>query len=418
MQRQSPVKISLRRLLTLCVTVLCAAAVPTQSAELTMAYVQGKAPGERFALGDHGNAWLFHRGGQCYALLPRHVLVDPAVHRDYRYAELKLARPGQPMSPALADRCAVFKSMDLALMRVSGIEALADCGDELVGAPSIDAELSRDVPITLAIATEFGQLQSIPMRLRSVGGSEANIFHVLTQDPGFELTGGMSGGLFIADDGTLMGMLLNVSGSAERASRADARALRFDDMAATLARYFADPASVATVDQPSCDAPQSAQTVSAAEGITLPATPPAHAAANRADMACGAAVIGWSASPLGPEFRPENLVGREGAKATWRASANGEATVDLQLCPAPGNTVSEVRIDHSGCESGDDRGAQVEVLVGQGPEEGFTSLGYGALEGASELEVKSGVPMLGRQLRLRFVVSGNQTLCAGPLQVR
>lgn len=418
MRVESRSHVSLGSLFLLYILALWAAPSPAHSGELTMAYARDQAVRESTALGDHGNAWLFHRGGECYALLPRHVLVNSDLHRNYRYVRLRVAGPDRPMPFAEADRCAVFKSMDLALMRVTGVENLADCGDELVGMPSIDTDLSRQAPITLTITTKFGQLLSIPMRLRSVGGSHPNIFYLDTQDPGYALTGGMSGGVVVAEDGTLMGMLLTVPARGARESRAGARALRFDRIGDVLAQYFADPTSVATVDHPSCNGAAPRRPSSKNVTRPVPGTTGTQAGLGRANRACGAAVIGWSVPPLGPKFRPGNLVGRGGAKATWRANATGQATVDIRLCPTPGNTVSEVRIDPGKCESGDDHDVAVEVLLRESAGAGFTSLGYGTIKRPTALDVKSGVPLLGGQLRLRFITSGSQTLCAGPLEVK
>ena len=43
--------------------------------------------------GTHGQAYLFHRGGACFALTPRHVLKDD--QRDETYVRLILARAGR-----------------------------------------------------------------------------------------------------------------------------------------------------------------------------------------------------------------------------------------------------------------------------------------------------------------------------------
>ena len=67
--------------------------------------------------GNEGQAFLFTRAGQCYALLPEHVL------NGADYAKLTVAPVLAALSPrsAQADRCYTWTKDDLALTKVSGL---------------------------------------------------------------------------------------------------------------------------------------------------------------------------------------------------------------------------------------------------------------------------------------------------------
>jgi hypothetical protein len=401
-------------------TILCAQ--PAAGAPLALAYVQGGSATDGGTGGDHGNAWLFSRAGVCYALLPRHVLADPQLQRDDRYASLAIVRPGRTGLTAQADRCAVFKGADLTLMRVSGVESLGECGAPLLGLPGIDAVLAREPALMLAMSDEHGQVQNIPLLLRAIaapardpgarGAEETDFFWVIPRDAGFKLTGGMSGGL-VLDGEDVLGMLISVPTAEARSARDGAQVLRIDRASLLLTRYFQSPASVAEVDQPGCNERTPASPAASPAATAGTATRPG----NRAAASCGAQTQEWSAPPLSAAYRPENLVGAGGELGLWRAASAEDVTVDVHLCGT--RPVSEVVIDSSRCDTSDNRGASVEVLRRAGPQAGYTSLGYTAMDGPGRHVVDAGGdPRLASDLRLRFVVAAQTTVCSGPLEVR
>lgn len=390
-----------------------------QADTLSLAFIEGESTQSHATSEEHGNAWLFNRGGTCFALTPAHVLKDTEHNREYRYARVLIVRPGRTAIEAQADRCAVLKDQDLAIVKVTGVGSIAECGQPWIGQANIDSLLGVNNDMSLSVAGEWGQYQNIPMILRAGGAQNPDTFAIEAKSTSLKLTGGMSGGLVYVGN-SLVGMLLSVPTDASRASREGSMVLRIDRISTMLTRYFDSAASVADVDAPSCEAVSHDGRGPPSTGRTLngPGETELRGLPNRADESCGALVTGWNVPATRADSRPENLLGRGGGSAMWRATAtDGEARVDLRLCGTPTSTVSKVIVDTSGCEGSDDVNASVEALVRSDPQAAYSSLGYGKLSQLGRLEISTGSPMLARELRLRFLTSGKGNLCAGALQV-
>jgi len=378
-----------------------------------LAYVRSASSRSDEAQGHHGSAWLFHRGGVCYAATPRHLFIgEKGTHRDDRYARVVVVRPGRSSIEAQGDRCAVFRDHDLALVRVSGVADLADCGSVLIGQSSVDPLLAVAAEASLRTATESGSFVRRALGVRSARVNDPDHFWVSPSAERDELTRTMSGGHVTIQD-RLAGFLLGVSD--EHPTQGMAKVLRSDRVSVLLTRLFGD-SSQASVDSPPCLRPTPDGPATAAALRT--AATGNHVGANRAARDCGASVRAWSSPPISPAFRPDHLVGVAEASGRWRAQAAEEVTVDVRLCGPISSPISRLRFVTSGCPSEDNASTDVEVIV-LGPSlTPVTSLGYARVPASGVVEI-GGAPVLGRDLRLRFITrsQGSGPVCAGPLFV-
>jgi hypothetical protein len=336
-----------------------------------------------------GNAWLFNRGGQCYAVTPRHVLLDAQNARDDHYARLVIARVGQQATEAVGERCAVFKKYDLAMLRVSGIARLSDCGRVLSGIADEDALLARSQQAALVTAASSGRFERTSLAIRQVT-SNPDYFRVAVTADRDRLVEGMSGGLITIQD-RLAGFLISVGSDSD--TEGTGKVLR-SDRAAILITRLLDSANDPGEVEGHCALPQ------ASPVMNVPAS------RNLASATCGAMVTQWSAAPLSDAGRPESLVGAAGPNDVWRVEGKDEVTVGIQLCKTMQATVTSVSLDTTGCPAGDNQGADVEVSSQVVPEESFQSLGYGAVPAAGVLVISPGSPQASRRLLLRFVLHG------------
>jgi hypothetical protein len=138
--------------------------------------------------------------------------------------------PGRTAGEAEADRCAVFKGEDIAIVGVTGVGNLAECGQPLIGIANIDSFLGLSNDMSLSVAGERGQYQNIPMMLRAGGAQSPDTFAVEAKSASVKLTGGMSGGLIYIGN-NLVGMLLSVPTDVSRANREGSMVLRIDHVA-------------------------------------------------------------------------------------------------------------------------------------------------------------------------------------------
>lgn len=388
-----------RRLLML--ALLAASGAHSQN----VAYLRSlQSPGAQESVAQ-GNAWLFHRGNQCYAVTPRHVLADPAEGRDDRYARLVVVRAGRPPAEAMGERCAVFKREDLAVLRVSGVEDLAECGEVFAGTADIDALLAQSQHASLLTAVKSGRFEYSNLGIRAVTASDPDHFWVAPEADRDRMTEGMSGGLVLIA-GQMAGFLQSVSAETQGPTAGMAKVLKADYAAIMLNRLL-DGSLSSDEEEGICTQPKaSAATRESVE--------------NRASAGCGASILGWSAPAASSATFPDNLLGAKGPDGRWRASASGEVDIDVQLCPAANPAISTVRVDTNGCHAGDDDGVDLEALVRAQPGGPYVSLGYGAVPPSGTLDIHTGNPTIGRQVRLRFVPRDGRThaVCAGGLMVR
>ena len=348
-----------------------------------------------------GNAWLFSRGGQCFAVTPRHVLIDEQGIRDDRYARVVIARPGEAPIEAGADRCAVFKKYDLAVMRVSGVERMADCGRVLSGLADEGTLLGRSREAALITAASSGRFERSNLGIRQVT-SDPDYFRVAVTSDRDRLTEGMSGGLVTIQD-QLAGFLVTVGNDSE--TEDTGKVLRADKVSILLTRLLDGGLGTADVEG-TC----------ATRSVTLPSLTRTQ---NLASAACGAAVTRWSAPPLSEVNRPEALIGAAGPNALWRVAANSEVSVEIRLCGKVVPNVNSVSLDVSGCDASENQNVDLEVMSLANPGESFQSLGYGALPHMGIVTIETGTPHPSRELMLRFVPGRHivGTFCAQSLVV-
>lgn len=361
-----------------------------------VAYVEVASTGEGAPAGEHGVAWLFSRGGVCYGLTPLHVLRDESRGRDARYARLVVARPGATPGEAQADRCAISPEHDLALLRVSGLADLADCGRSLVGEPSTDELIASSSTGSLLSVTRAGSLRRSTLAIRAATVSEPNYFWVAPASDKDRLTQGMSGSLVAVRD-TWAGFLMSVQDAPDEPDGTKAKVLKIDRAIGLVHRmFFARAQSDGSTDACMERSPSS------------PAGRPAEPAPgrpgdlDRARESCGARVLHWSVPPLSENTRPENLLGDTQGHLFWRAANAGEVELDIGLCKHPQGRLSRVRMDATGCEANESGDYDVEALVRGGADGAYLSLGYGRLPPSGILEIVSDSPLVGGQIRLRF----------------
>jgi hypothetical protein len=384
--------------------------VTVESNAQELAYVRSQAEVGTVRSGAQGNAWLFSRGNECFAALPKHVLIDPATGRNDRYARVVVVRPGREPREAQGDRCAVWPDKDLALLHVSGVPDLHDCGRVLSGVANIDLLLGATTQVSLETATDSGRLERSTLEIRSAG-KDPDHFWVAPSTDRDRLGEGMSGGLVTVHD-ELAGFLLAVGIAADGPMAGMARVLRADRAALLIARALDRTGEMAGGEN-TC--------VSTARHERM--SDEGHASGapdlNRASASCGANVVGWGSPPVSPSVRPENLVGTAGPAGHWRTLTTVETTVDVRLCPTP-STVTIIRFDTSGCDPGDNLDLEFEVAIRVAPNSASTTLGYGRLRSGGDTEVTSGEALVADQVRLRFVAHGNSrhVLCLAPLIVR
>jgi hypothetical protein len=342
--------------------------------------------------GTHGQAYLFHRGGACFALTPRHVLKDD--QRDETYARLILARAGRAPLSAQADRCAYFPDIDLALMRVSGVDASADCGGLFAGQGGVEQVLAARVEGSLLTATDTGSQERRTLRLASTRVNDTDHFWVSPQSKADEPASGMSGGI-VAFQGRTIGFVL-ANNLSDNRYEDNWRVLRIDTVALRIGQLF-EGRSGAVIDSAQC----------LSGGPARPADRSvAGGAANFASAACGASVVAFSSPPQSNAERPENLI--DGDSATvWRSS--GPASVDLRLCGDRARPVRTVTLRPSPA-CGAAAGVEAEVFVRGHPRGPWTSLGIAGQASDGSITVSSASPL--NAYDIRAAVRG-QPACFG-----
>lgn len=397
--------------------VACAAGLASAD---SLSYIRAGGRTTEDAAGNAGAAWLFNRGGVCYAATPKHVLQKgPMPEEGYEtYAAFVFVRPGRPSIPAQGDLCAMFPDHDLAIMTVTGYGDLSDCGQVLAAQPGIDGLLAMTTEASILSPTQAGSFNRKSLTIRNVNADDGDHFRVTPKDKEEDRIGeGMSGSMVSIRDQP-SGFLLAVGEG--RSGEQIARVLRLDRAVPLMVRAF-ENASLVQTENPAClragykppvaqprDAATSMRTILSATGQD--ATP---TGGGRASAGCGARVLSWSTPPLGPESRPEALI--DGMNETaWRTQTDdGQTTLDIALCNAQGGSVSRVTLDASDCAEGDNSGLQVEVLLRTGSGATAASFASGRLPaGGKSVELVSGVPLLAQQVRLRIVAD---SASAGPV---
>ena len=389
-----------------------------------IAFLRSASDTQGEAKGDRGQGWLFRHAGKCYVSLPKHILVDPKFGRDSRYARIVIPQAsGRKPIEAQADRCAVFKNIDLALMRVSGVPDLTNCGRMFTSAPNIDKLLIDSSDASLVRADEGGTTERRDLKIRALVGGDPNHFVVTPVSNSNRLTTSMSGGhVKIAD--YLIGFLLDVSSAEMGPDSGTATILRVDSATLHIGRLFNKPGHYDEVIEDAIDCFGSEVKQSTLGNPSEGREKQGIDVQNRAAISCGASVTSWSSPPVSSIFRPENLIGKGGADGRWRAKLmDQESTVDIRLCGTATSTISKITMDTLGCDPTDNAGFDIESFILDRTGTPVVSLGAAfLLRNKSVITIRGNnvAPLLGGALRLRFPLHPgvNATVvCLGPMHV-
>lgn len=68
-----------------------------------LAFIRALGDREGSKVGPHGSSWLFHKGDQCFAVTPSHVLKRDEDGGYFNYAQLRVARMSREALVAQAD---------------------------------------------------------------------------------------------------------------------------------------------------------------------------------------------------------------------------------------------------------------------------------------------------------------------------
>lgn len=335
-------------------------------------------------LGAQGQAFLFHRGETCFAVTPRHVLKDN--ERDERYARLTVARTGRAPLRAQGDRCGYASDLDLALMRVSGVDPSTDCGSIFVGQGGIDQVLASTTEGSLSTATESGSIERRTLRLATTRANDGNHFWVSPRGSADVPASGMSGGIVSFRDRSI-GFLLS-DDLANSRYHDNWRVLRIDAALVKIGQMF-EGRGGGVIDNVQCFSPASARSAALAAK--------ASNSQNFASASCGATVLGFSSPPQSSAERPEAAIDDD-ANTFWRAAGSLSASIDVRLCGARARPVSAVVLSASPSCAKSNVG-EVEVFVRGHPRGPWTSLGGSAPEANGSITVRSPSPLNTYEIR-------------------
>ena len=330
-----------------------------------------------------GQAFLAHHGGQCYAILPTHVVNEagrPALRREGTQGLL-----GETIDSAeLGD--------DLSVARLDGA-IRADCG---VSALSIRRSIER-----LLQQGRLGTLRSIngdgtvaQLGVTIVDDDGRGMLRVQPTHQGNPIRKGLSGSLLLID-GVSVGMLLSVNARSGigTVARIDALMSKVD---AHLMNSLA-PANVAPGNAgPTAGAP------------ALPAAPETAPGA-------GPRVLGWSALPIDESHRAANLTAGAEAPPWSSIPERWPVTIDLQAGDGI-VTVSGVVLDGRGVSDVGQLPANVEVFINlSGDARGWRAIVSTPVDYRDGVARVTLAPLRTRLLRLSFsaTVGGGELISLG-----
>ena len=276
-----------------------------------------------------GQAFLAHHGGQCYAILPTHVVREagrPALRREGTRGLL-----GETIDSAeLGD--------DLSVARLDGA-IRADCG---VSALSIQRSIER-----LLQQGRLGTLRSIngdgtvaQLGVTIVDDDGRGMLRVQPTHQGNPIRKGLSGSLLLID-GVSVGMLLSVNARSGIGSVA-----RIDALMSKVDAHLMNPATPAP---------------GAAAG-TVSASPTASLSSTHSAPGAGPRVLGWSALPIDESHRAANLTAGAEAPPWSSIPERWPVTIDLQAGDGV-VTISGVMLDGRGVAAAGQLPARVEVFI-------------------------------------------------------
>lgn len=310
--------------------------------------------------GEHGQALLMSRLGECYAVTPKHVIGDGF------FATLVGGVPGAPQGDG--DLLQTF-GYDLSILHASGAVA-RQCGDTLTDVPALGELLSTAGSGIVVSVNGDGSISRRSVTLTDVGLVYLRVRPRTVEDQLFK---GLSGSLVLADKQPV-GILMAVD-----PETGEGRALRYDRAIETLRPFFGLPAAVVQ------------------EKKQKP-NPEANQGAGPAG-----AVIAWSSPPLGAEYRAGNLVDAGGAETVWLARP---ADFPIELVVAlPGDrahVVNALRLVGAGVEPKERLPRDFEVLISSGGNGGWIPVGSGTYFKTDSDKLVRFAPVRAQRIMLRI----------------
>jgi hypothetical protein len=325
---------------------------------LTLLLVAGRAGADQALVHAHGDrtrpigqAFLTHRAGQCWAILPTHVVEEAAGSPAFVREGGLLGEAGETHD--LGD--------DLGLARVEGAIARS-CGAGIATISRAVSRRVRDSSVALVRSVNAdATLAQLPVAVVDDDGRAT--LRVRPVDPDEQIRKGQSGSLVVIDDAPV-GMLLSV-----HARYGVGRVLRLDAMLERVEAFLAglEPAAEA-----------------------------------RAPATAGGRVVAWSASPVDAEHRAANLLDAGDAPG-WRVHVEAwPVEVEMALAGEKRVALAGVELD-AGDVPPEERPAQVEVLVAASRERPrWRSVWSGAPAWEDARATLSWAPTWARAVRLRF----------------
>lgn len=253
---------------------------------ISLAYANPLPPQVHVKASERGQAILYQRLNNCYAITPTHVMGS-----DY-FASLVGA--GRERRLGSADLLQSF-GYDLSILFVSG--PLAEyCGTNLEDIPDVDRVLNQG---TRAVVSSVDESGSVTRRTQTVVDKDIIYFRMRPQSEEDRLFQGMSGSLVIINENAA-GVLQSVD-----PATGEGTVLRLDRALEIVRPFF----------QSSYKAPASQENTAITAGLSS------------ADVT----VVDWSELPTSAEHRAELLSSSALGEGYWQASANFPQSISFQL---------------------------------------------------------------------------------------
>lgn len=325
-----------------------------------------------------GQAFLAHHGGQCYAILPTHVVREagrPALRREGTQGLL-----GETLDHADLGE-------DLSLARLDGA-ITSDCGASALSVRrAIERLLQQGRLGTLRSINGDGTVAQLGVTI--VDDDGRGMLRVQPTHQGNPIRKGLSGSLLLID-GVSVGMLLSVNARSGIGTVA-----RIDTLMAKVDAHLMN----ATAAGPAPGAP----------------APPSAAAA----AGSGPRVLAWSALPIDEAHRAANLTASAEAPPWASLPTRWPVTIDLQAGEGL-VTINGVVLDGRGVADAGQLPAHVEVFINpSGDARGWraiTSMALDYRDGVAQIAL---APLRTRLLRLSFsaTVGGGERISLGRISL-
>lgn len=327
---------------------------------------------------ENGQGFLYTRLGECYAVVPGHVLGgDP-------FASLIGGKSRRPRGEA--DLLQTF-GYDLAILRVTG-ELIDDCDDSFGRARGVAQRLNRNALGVVTSVNEDGTLSRRAAIVTDIGLTHIRIRPKTEQDQFFK---GLSGSLFSLADQEVA-ILMGVD-----PDTGEGRALRFDRALETLQPFFGGYGATSKTSAK----PAAPESTGAAPGDLT--------AASR-----GGRVASWNTEPLGEAFRYAHLIDPDDPITLWygRRQANPVEIV-FDLAGDRARAIAQVELIGEGVEKPGRLLRDFEILASASTGRGWISLASGTYFQGDERKRVSFAPVRAERVMLRIYSNWGDTEAVG-----